>query len=252
MAELYPASPMFYIELFFGKIPVQALLDSGASMNFIPERVASELRFRRHKLHAGQTIVAATGENIACTHFTHVYVQMGVLKFYVNLRIVPMHPDLILGIPFLVRYNPLINWQERSFRVMRYGKAYWIPIVQKPIWSEVNAIPFPNDPSPLASSKGIPFPEWEEPTEEDKKEVAKLYEHVGDPLADFNSSSTPPTKGRKKKKKGAKPEIGQPVRTPQELAPDIEALLRSFEDVFLRNYPKDYLQNVEDVIITLF
>ena len=116
-------------------------------MNFISERVASELSLRRHKLHAGQTIVAATGENIACAHFTHVYVQMEDLKFYVNLSIVPMHPGLILGIPFLVHFNPLINWQERSFRIMRYGKAYWIPIVQKPIWSEVNAIPFPNVPS---------------------------------------------------------------------------------------------------------
>ena len=135
MAELYPVSPMFYIELLFGKIPVQALLDSGASMNFISERVASELRLRRHKLHAGQTIVAATGENIACAHFTHVYVQMGVLKFYVNLRIIPMHPDLILGVPSIVCFNPLINWQERSFRVMRYGNAYWIPIVQKSTWS---------------------------------------------------------------------------------------------------------------------
>jgi len=68
--------------------------------------------------------------------------------------------------------------------------------------------------------------------------VAKLYERVGDPLADFNSSSTPPKKGRKKKKKGAKPEIGQPVRTPQELAPDMEALLKSFEDVFPAELPK--------------
>ena len=41
--ELYPISPMFYVDLKTGRVTIRALLDSGASMNFISERVASEL-----------------------------------------------------------------------------------------------------------------------------------------------------------------------------------------------------------------
>ena len=46
-------SPLFYIDLHIGKAIVSALIDSGASANFISETVASELNLRRHKLHDG-------------------------------------------------------------------------------------------------------------------------------------------------------------------------------------------------------
>ena len=55
---------------------------------------------------------------------------MHTLRFYINLRVVPIHPDSILWIAFLHRFNPLINWQERSFRVQRSDSTHWIPIVQ--------------------------------------------------------------------------------------------------------------------------
>ena len=60
--------------------------------------------------------------------------------------------------------------------MIRNKTTFWIPIVQKRPWTTVNATAFPNDPSPLASPKGIPFPEWEEPTVEDIREVAQLYD----------------------------------------------------------------------------
>jgi len=235
---------MFYVDLKTGRATMRALLDSGASMNFISERVANELRLKRHRLHAGQTILAATVEQIPCTHFVHVYAQLGDMKFYINLRIAPMHPELILGIPFLIRFNPLINWQERSFRVVRNKTTFWIPIVQKRPWTTVNATAFPNDPSPLASSKGIPFPEWEEPTVEDIREVAKLYderilkpEEPRIPDAQVKAPAAPGLVKRKKKKKGTKVEVQPPVKAPQELPLDLEALLKSFDDVFPAELP---------------
>ena len=87
---------MFYVDLKTGRVTIRALLDSGASMNFISEMVANELRLKRHRLHAGQTFLAATGQQIPCTHYVHVYTQMGDIKFYINLRIASMRPELIL------------------------------------------------------------------------------------------------------------------------------------------------------------
>ena len=106
-----PISPMFYVELQIGPGIVNALLDSGASDNSISDRVARELRLKRHQLHEGQTFTAASGNTIPCTEFVHVYVTIHTIRFYMNLRVAPMHHDLILGIPFLQRFNPLINWQ---------------------------------------------------------------------------------------------------------------------------------------------
>ena len=57
--EICPISPLFYTDLGIGKALVRALIDSGASANFIFVREASELQLRRHKLHSGQTFTVA-------------------------------------------------------------------------------------------------------------------------------------------------------------------------------------------------
>ena len=106
----------------------------------------------------------------------HVYVTMHTIRFYTNLRVTPMHTDQILGIPFLQTFNPLFNWQERSFRVHRRDGTHWIPIVQKWPCRIAASVAFPHDTTPVTATGGIPFPEWEEPTEEDKHAVAKMYD----------------------------------------------------------------------------
>ena len=66
-------SPMFYIDLHIGTAIVRALIDSGASANFVSETVASDLNLRRHKLPDGQTFKVANGDPVPCTQFVHVY-----------------------------------------------------------------------------------------------------------------------------------------------------------------------------------
>ena len=160
-----PISPMFYVELQTGPGIVNALIDSGASENFISDRVARELCLKRHRLHEGQTFTAASGDAIPWTEFVHVHVTMHTIRFYMNLRVAPMHPDLILAIPFLQRFNRLINWQERSFRVHRRDGTHWIPIVQKLPYRSAASVAFPHDPTHVTATGGITFTEWEEPTE---------------------------------------------------------------------------------------
>ena len=72
--ELNPSMPLWYVDLQVSKALVCALLDSGASGNFISDRVASELNLRRHRLHEGQTFTAGSEESIHCTQFVHMYV----------------------------------------------------------------------------------------------------------------------------------------------------------------------------------
>ena len=101
---------------------------------------------------------------------------MHTLRFYPTLRIVPMNPALILGIPFLHMFKPLFNWQARSFRIHRQDGIRCIPIVHRRPNFDATSVAFPHDPAPAASAGGIQFPELEEPTEEDKRAVAKLWD----------------------------------------------------------------------------
>ena len=63
---------------------------------------------------------------------------------------------------------------ERGFRVHRRDGTHWIPIVQKRPCRRSASVAFPHDPTPVTATGGIPFPEWEEPTDEDKRKVAKM------------------------------------------------------------------------------
>ena len=101
-----PISPLFYVELQTGPRIVRALLDRGGSANFISDKTARDLQLKRHRLHEGQTFTAASGAPIPCTEFVSVYVIMHTVRFYLNLRVVPMHPTLILGAPFFTGSTP--------------------------------------------------------------------------------------------------------------------------------------------------
>ena len=89
------------------------------------------------------------------------------------------------------------------------------------------SVAFPHNPAPAASSGGISFLELEEPTEEDKKAVAKLWDAAPD---DTRFAKTPaPTpgekvKGRRKNKKGQRPKVPATVPITEILAPDMETL----------------------------
>ena len=58
--ELNTISPLFYVDLILGPAILRALIDSGASANFISERVAVELQLNRLPLHEGHTFTAAS------------------------------------------------------------------------------------------------------------------------------------------------------------------------------------------------
>ena len=172
----------------------------------------------------------------------HVYVTMHTLRFYINLRVVPTHPDLILWFQFLHRFNPLINWQERSFRVRHRDGARWIPIVKQRPSRHLATVAFPHDPAPVTSTGGIPFPEWEEATENDKRAVAKMYDAAPEDTrfakAPSATAGDNAKRGRKKKKNGHRPEAVAPTPTTEVLAPEMETLLTSFADVFPAELPK--------------
>ena len=123
----------------------------------------------------------------------------------------------------------------------RRDGVHWIPIVHRRPKFDAASVALPQDPASAASARGIQFPELEEQTEEDKRAVAKFWDAAPD---DSRFAKTPePTpgekaKGRRKKKKGQRPEVPATVPVTEVLAPDMETLLTKFADVFPSELPK--------------
>jgi len=93
---------------------VQALLDSGASGEFINPSLVFKydlLKFRLSKVI--KTFNADGSENASgtCTHYTKLKVEINDRVMTITPKIVSLgsHP-LFLGITWLKHYNPDVNW----------------------------------------------------------------------------------------------------------------------------------------------
>ena len=94
-------SPMFYLPTSLHGFPCSALLDSGASDNFISDSLVTQLNLHRHQLHINIHFRTANGERLPCTHYVRVRLFLPTFSFRVCFRIAPITPQLILGCLFL-------------------------------------------------------------------------------------------------------------------------------------------------------
>ena len=81
-----------------------ALVDSGASDNFISQSLVRYLQLKVKDLPAPCSIRAAT---------------LGELRFTLTLRVVPTDPRVTLGYPFLRFFDPEIWWRERKMNISK-------------------------------------------------------------------------------------------------------------------------------------
>ncbi|OIR56592.1 MAG: uncharacterized protein A8A55_2659, partial [Amphiamblys sp. WSBS2006] len=93
---------------------IKALVDSGASENFITNKCAREARIRISKMGTTKTVVFADGRKAPINRqATGISMKWGngvsKLKAMVLDRI--SQYDLVLGMPWLVKENPQIDWQ---------------------------------------------------------------------------------------------------------------------------------------------
>ena len=220
-------SPLFYLKTHIRRYELQPLVDSGAADNFMSEAVARRLKLTLYPLRTGMFFHAVNGEPVPAKYYVRVWMvtktNRGHLNWPVTLKITPMTPEIILGLPFLSRHNPVIDWQAKTLTFLHGNRPH---VIQAEAFHPrekftIAAVAFPNDPKPLppaSPSLSIPF---EDPSDLDVKELTKLADQEADPFGKELRDGKP-----------KKPKAVAPV-----IPPDLKKLISEYSDVFPEALP---------------
>ena len=108
---------MLYVQIGIGKVTMPALVDSGASSNFIDQGVADTLKLKLLPLKVPTKIPSANGHLMECVSYAVVPARLGSLRFQLCLRVVSSSMGIILGIHFLRYFDPCISWREGTLKI---------------------------------------------------------------------------------------------------------------------------------------
>ncbi len=123
--------------------PLQCLVDSGATGNFVSDAVVSAHRLKVGDDGNTMPLKMADGTEVQAGGWVEINLQCGSYSARILARVFPgLHKELILGMPWLVQANPDIDWRDRRIRVEQKGSYADLPIVvQKsmtPIVDQIN------------------------------------------------------------------------------------------------------------------
>ena len=89
------------------------LVDSGASHCFLCEDIARELGLKLEDGGPSRTVVLADGSSQVCTARVQAVAQMGEGRYNLEMFVLPMRYEAILGMSWLKEHNPKIDWRQQ-------------------------------------------------------------------------------------------------------------------------------------------
>lgn len=98
--------------------PANILIDAGASANFLSLSFAKEGKIPIHQLTEQRSVKLPNGQWMEIAGYTFLSVQIQRYTTQLPVFVLPIDEyDLILGVPWLQKENPLINWKSFRFRL---------------------------------------------------------------------------------------------------------------------------------------
>jgi hypothetical protein len=92
--------------------PISILIDSGAMGNFISQQAADHFSFSLKSVPSIPIVFANGAKGVCNKAATAAYLRFQDHEERIDLRVVSLpHHDIILGKPWLEKWNPSINWQ---------------------------------------------------------------------------------------------------------------------------------------------
>jgi hypothetical protein len=136
-----PICDTMQVRVTVGAASLTALLDTGATHNFIAEEAAHRTGLQAHS-SPRMTATVANGERVTCAGvFRQAAIDIAGEVFHVDLYVMPLAGyDLVLGIQWLVTLGPIVwDFTKRSMSFTRQDRAV--------CWEDVTACA----PPPLAA-----------------------------------------------------------------------------------------------------
>jgi len=110
------------------KVQIEALVDSGATTNFVDRVVIENNNLVTHKLaNLYHVINVDSTPNKAgqITEYVRAYVEIGSHKTTQHLSVTNLgNKEIIIGYSYLYKHNPNINWQKGQWEFTRCPDTY--------------------------------------------------------------------------------------------------------------------------------
>ena len=104
------------------KYPTRVLLDSGSTGNFISTQFVAAAGLTIQPDSQWEEVTLADGSRLRTEGRVQFTLRCGKYKERVSARVFPnLHKEIILGIPWLEKANPVIDWTQRRVRVFLSG-----------------------------------------------------------------------------------------------------------------------------------
>jgi len=123
---------------------VNALIDSGASSNFMHEDMARKLNVKLQDQKEPQPVKDIQGRALGwISKYARTAVNVGQHQEVINFNVIPLGiHGLVLGLPWLQKHDPEITWSEQRLRFNSpYCKTNCIKKVYKRLRPKVNESP---------------------------------------------------------------------------------------------------------------
>src|SRR6185295_8851293 len=104
---------------------VNILIDGGASRNFIADRCVKKFGLKTLQEDGTGIVILADGSNQPCNLFIrNVPLKVGIYQDKVTFFVTKLNSyDIILGKPWLKKYNPRINWRTNEIQFTSEDKS---------------------------------------------------------------------------------------------------------------------------------
>ena len=97
---------------------IKALIDSGASSNFMHQETAKKLGLPLQEQKEPQPVKDIQGRPLGwIDKFTRIRIDAGTHREVIDFNIIPLGiHELVLGLPWLQKHDPEIKWRERKIK----------------------------------------------------------------------------------------------------------------------------------------
>jgi Retroviral aspartyl protease len=120
------------------------MVDSGSTGDFISEQFVRKYKLVSRCYEKVKKVWLADGKEHTITSYVDSSIRIGELHEKTELAVIPLAGyDVILGIPWLKRHNPVINWDTRKVVVNSNGNQCELPLhsdIDPPVIEMISAL----------------------------------------------------------------------------------------------------------------